>query len=368
MVKNIFERVKESISDFTSDPINNLGFLIPVLIGLITFISGVVNYIKFIVAGGYSSQISATKEFGIFDGYDQKFTTGTVGLITSGIVGKILLGLVLVEFVLLMINYFRTSGKAKRIVMIVDLVILAIQTILTTTIFWIAIGNLVISEEAAYEALKPLDGISINPKPILITYAVLTLAALICFLVLVLITRDCRWMIGYSAVALAISYIAIPLVFLFLQNVIPLATGVAALAIIAAVIFIGFKVALSGGSEGGSTSSGSSTSSTGGSWSSSYNEKKVNTGNLSERGESKRKKGELVIEETCAYVPDFNRTLGFKLWKVHGMMHDYIASDNGFTTREICSLEWYEKGKFHIYESESGREIKSGEIPWMKQN
>lgn len=94
--------------------------------------------------------------------------------------------------------------------------------------------------------------------------------------------------------------------------------------------------------------------------------KKLNTGNLSESEESKRKKDELVIEETRAYIPDLNRTFGFKLWKVHGMMNDYIASDNGITTREICSLEWFEKGKFHIYESESGREIKSSEIPWMK--
>ena len=61
-----------------------------------------------------------------------------------------------------------------------------------------------------------------------------------------------------------------------------------------------------------------------------------------------------------------NRTFGFKLWKIHGVMHDYIASDNGLTTREICSLEMFEKGKFHIYESESGKEIKSSQIPWMK--
>ena len=50
------------------------------------------------------------------------------------------------------------------------------------------------------------------------------------------------------------------------------------------------------------------------------------------------------------------------------MMHDYIASDNGLTTREVCSLEMFAKGKFHIYESESGKEIKSTKIPWMKQN
>lgn len=50
------------------------------------------------------------------------------------------------------------------------------------------------------------------------------------------------------------------------------------------------------------------------------------------------------------------------------MMHDYIASDNGLIIREICSLEMFEKVKFHIYESESGKGIKSSQISWMKQN
>lgn len=374
MIKNIFERTKESVRDFTSDPINNLGFLIPILIGMITFISGVISYIRFIVAGGYVNQVNATKEFGVFSGYDEKFTSGTTGMITAGVVGKIILVLIGIEFVLMLINYFRTSGKAKRIVMIVDLVVMVIQIVLTTAVFWIAIGNLVVSEEAAYEALKPFDGISINPKAILITYAVITLASLICFLVLVLITKDSRWMIGYSAIALAVAYIGLPLVFLFLQNVIPLATGAIALAIIALVLFIIFKVVLAGGGESGnagstgSTHSSSVSSSSGGGWFSDDDTKKVNTGNLSEAGEKKRKNKDLVIEETCAYIPYFNRTLGFKLWKVHGMMHDYVASDNGLTTREVCSLELFEKGKFHIYESESGKEIKSNQIPWMKQN
>ena len=371
MIKKVFERTKESIRDFTFDPINNLGYLIPVLIGLITFVSGVVAYVKFIVDGGYVSQINATKEFGLFDGYDDKFTSGTTGMITVGVIGKIILILVCVEFILMLVNYFRTSGKAKRIIMIVDLLFMGVQIALTATVFWIAIGNLVISEEAAYEALRPFDGMTINPKAILITYVVLTLISIITFLVLVLITKDCRWMIGYSAIALAVVYIGIPLVFLFLQNVIPLATGAVALAIIGIVIFIIFKVVLAGGTDGSSMSSSngpSSSSSSSSSWGADYNSKKVNTGNLSERGEKKRQNKELVIEETCAYVPDFNRTFGFKLWKIHGMMHDYIASDNGLTTREICSLEMFEKGKFHIYESESGKEIKSSQIPWMKQN
>ena len=71
-----------------------------------------------------------------------------------------------------------------------------------------------------------------------------------------------------------------------------------------------------------------------------------------------RKEGGLVIEDTCAYVLGFNRTLGFKLWKVHGILHDYIAGDNGAGTREIGSLEMFEKGKYHIYESESEKRLR----------
>lgn len=262
MIRDIFERTKESVRDFTSDPINNLGYLIPILIGAITFISGVISYIKFIVNGGYVNQVNATKEFGLFSGYDEKFTSGTAGMITAGIVGKIILTLICIEFVLLLINYFRTSGKAKRIIMVVDLIVMGIQIVLTTAVFWIAIGNLVVSEEAAYEALKPFEGISINPKAILITYAVVTLASLICFLILMLITKDCRWMIGYSTISLAVAYIGLPLVFLFLQNIIPLATGAIALAIIALVIFLGFKIFLGGDGESSSSGSYSSGAST----------------------------------------------------------------------------------------------------------
>ena len=256
MIRDIFERTKESVKDFTSDPIKNLGYLIPILIGLITFISGVISYIKFILDGGYVNQVNATKEFGLFSGYEEKFTSGTTGMITAGVVGKMILALICIELIFLMINYFRTSGKAKRIIMIVDLVVIGIQIALTTTVFWAAIGNLVISEEAAYEVLKPFEGMSINPKAILITYAVITLVSLICFLVLVLITKDCRRMTGYSAKALAVAYLGLPLVFLFLQNIIPLATGVIALAVIGLVIFIGFKIFLSV-VDGESTSSGS---------------------------------------------------------------------------------------------------------------
>lgn len=363
-VKGLVSRTGESIKGFGADPINNLGFLVPMAICLTSIISGIVTYIMFIVNGGYSSQVGSIKQNGL-DGISAGFTSGTTGMMVSGIVSKIFLALVIVELIVMLINYFKNRGKGMRIAMIVDLVAIGVIIALSTVVFWIVVGELVFSEDQIYQALGRFEGVTINLRAILIAYAVVTLVAVICFIVFTLITAECRWMVGYTALALVFANIVMPLFFLILQNIIPLVTGAVAIVVIGALIIFEIKIFASGGGE---ASSASSSSSSGGSWSSSYAEKKVNTGNLSESGEKKRAKHELVIEETCAYVPDFNRTFGFKLWKIHGMMHDYIASDNGMTTREICSLEWFEKGKFHIYESESGREIKSSEIPWMKQN
>ena len=48
-VKDLVSRTGESIKGFGEDPINNLGFLIPMAICLTSIISGIVAYIMFIV-------------------------------------------------------------------------------------------------------------------------------------------------------------------------------------------------------------------------------------------------------------------------------------------------------------------------------
>ena len=53
-IRSIFDRTKVSISTFTSNPISNLGFLIPIAIFITSFISGIVSYVIFIVQGGYN--------------------------------------------------------------------------------------------------------------------------------------------------------------------------------------------------------------------------------------------------------------------------------------------------------------------------
>lgn len=260
MIKNIYKKTKEAISNFSSDPINNLAFIIPVFIGLITFLSGILTYFMFILKGGYGNQASA---IGAYGGFDEKFTTGTTGLITSGIVGKIIFALVCVEFILMMINYFRNSGKAKRIVMIVDMVILVIQIILTVTVFGIAIGKLVINQEDAYEALKPFEGITINVKTLFITYGVISLVSIIVFIVLIKTSMECRCMVKNTVISLGISYIGIPLFFLVLENIVSLATSALTIIFVCGILFLVLKIFVGGASEGGGSSSGARASHSG---------------------------------------------------------------------------------------------------------
>ncbi len=359
MIKRIFERTKDSVINFRADIIHNLGYLITVCIMLLSFFREVILYIEFIVKGGYTEQIRTIMKNGGFDGFDKKITSDASVMIYSDVAGKIILSLVCIDVLIMMICYFRTSGKAKKIIMIVDLVLLAIQIVFTIVVFWIAVANVIIRKQNADELLKSLEGTSIHLSIVAISYIVLTIVSISTFLVLILITKDSRRIIGNLALALAVSYIGFPLVLYLLENAIPLLIKIVKLILVICIFFVLINMVRAAGSGGGKESSSSGSNSGG--------RTRAAAGNLSKKGEKKRQMKQRVVEENCAYIPYYNKFLGFKLWKIHGWMHDYIASDNGAATREICSLEEFEKGEFHIYESESGREIKSNEIPWMKQ-
>ena len=175
-VKGLISRTGESIKGFSSDPINNLGFLIPMAICLTSIVTGIVTYIMFIVNGGYSSQVGSIKENGL-DGISEGFTSGTTGMMVPGIVGKILLALVVAELIVMLINYFKNRGKGMRIAMIVDLVVMGVVIALSTVVFWIAVGKLVFSEEQLYQALGKFEGVTINLRAILIAYVAVTLVS-----------------------------------------------------------------------------------------------------------------------------------------------------------------------------------------------
>lgn len=241
-VRGLISRTGESIKGFSSDPINNLGFLIPMAICLTSIVTGIVTYIMFIVNGGYSSQVGSIKENGL-DGISEGFTSGTTGMMVSGIVDKILLALVVAELIVMLINYFKNRGKGMRIAMIVDLVVMGVVIALSTVVFWIAVGELVFSEEQLYQALGKFEGVTINLRAILIAYVAVTLVSAICFIVFTLITAECRWMVGYTALSLVFANIVMPLFFLILQNIIPIIGWL--LVIVVGILVVKFIISMS---------------------------------------------------------------------------------------------------------------------------
>lgn len=127
MLKNILPKTIDSIRNFTSDPINSLAYLTSVFTGIVAFISGIITYIMFIEQGGYTKQINEIKRTGALGNFENKFTTGTTNLITSGIAGKVIVFLILLEVVFLLIQYFRQNGRAKKIVLSIAGIIVIIQ-------------------------------------------------------------------------------------------------------------------------------------------------------------------------------------------------------------------------------------------------
>ena len=49
-----YEKTKELLKNFNKDTVCTFGYLIPIVIMMITVISGIVNEIRFIIEGGYS--------------------------------------------------------------------------------------------------------------------------------------------------------------------------------------------------------------------------------------------------------------------------------------------------------------------------
>lgn len=231
MIKNLINNVKDSIKDFKQDPIENLAFLVPVGIGLNALINGIIAYILFISRGGYTAQIQAVKEYGIFQSYEGKYTTGTTGMIIGGVAGKILIALLLVEFILLMFTYFKNTGIAKKIIMIIDLGVTGVRLIISLISYLCAMQG-----SNMDGVILPFGGNSLSVQKIIMINAIVTLCTIAIFFILILTTKACRWMLGYSAIALLMALALIPLIVLILENIIPIATGILAFIIVGIIV------------------------------------------------------------------------------------------------------------------------------------
>lgn len=371
-IADICRKVNDSIRNFRVDPINSLEYLIPIVIFLIGIINGVVTQYTFAHNGGYGAQMDAIKTYGVFDGYSEKFTTGTTGLIVHGFFGRVIFILVGMQLILIFYKCVKNNQKGLVISLVISVILLLFQVFMTDCLFGSRFSTFYINQtifETCSEKILTLlyRVVSVVPTiAIFIVYAVISIiAVLYAWANIFLICRieNNGSVVKNTALVFAFSMILVPLVLLFLQNVVPLLSSVLAV-ILMVVIIVGCFMAFAGGiTEGGKTSA-STKSIHGGKDNSSKRERTSDdsAGRKEKRMDKKEEK-----RENCAYITDLNCIGGIKLYKTHGVMNDYIMLDNGVVTRNICRLSEFEKGEFHIYDRRTGREVTSAEIEWEKR-
>lgn len=369
-IADICRKAKYSIKNFKSDPVNNLEYLIPIAIFLIGIINGIVTQRAFAHNGGYGAQMDAIKEYGLFDGYSEKFTTGTTGLILHGFLGKVILILAGIQLMLIFYKCIKNNANAFILLLVVSGLLVVFQIFMTDCLFASEFSTVYMSQETfeiCYEKISGImyDIVEVVPDILVVAvYAVISIGAVIGFLFSVygisMIENNGRT-IKNTALVLAFSMILVPLVLLFLQNVVPLLSGVLAVVLMVAIIVICFVTFIGGLTEGGGEAA-QAKSVRNESGSSPRREKAAAYSNM--KGERKMTEKESKVRRV--YVTDLNDIGGCKLYRVHGMLKDYIVRYNGVAEGKICTVEEFQSGKVHIYDKATGREIPGSEIPWKK--
>lgn len=358
-IQDKIENTKMAIAYLKEDAVESIGFLIPIVIELTAIICGVVAYVLFIVRGGYTNQIALIKEAGargVFDG----FTTGTTGMIVSGVVGKVLVLLLFIQAIIILCTYFKNAKVPMKVAMVVDLAAGLVMAVATTIMF---AANLIKPEKLPGFLIRMAE--TGNLKTISMICAGIWIVTVICFFAFILRTAGCRQQALLALESILVSFVIVPLLFLLIQNIIPLVI----IAIVTVIMIFGGKMVLGGsGSEsggGGHSFGGHSKKSA--TFKSSDQELPFETNsshnedNKEDPNEAKIRAGNFVKTNNSAYIPGF-----IKLYRVHGDMHDYVITEGSLGSSELCSLYDLEHGNFHIYEAPSKREIPYNTIPWKR--
>ena len=244
-----YEKTKELVKNINKDTVYTLGYVIPIVIMMITVISGSVNEIRFIIEGGYSKQWRAIANYGLFGGYDKKFTNGTADLIFAHPLWEIIILLIIAEIVFIVIHFFvMNSSKVKKTFMIIDLLGMGIIAYFVSHIFIIYDDH---SERMAEWTSDLRKAGQFGGLKFFVMLFIVSVIAL--FIWCIWKIEDCKQMGTLSLVMLLISLIVIPLFLLLLQNILPLVTGALAIIILIVLGFLAIKIIgiFAGGSDEG---------------------------------------------------------------------------------------------------------------------
>lgn len=342
-----------AVKTISQSPLESLGKLLPRIMVGVSLIAFFYAILLFGTTGGFTNQVTMLKD-DFLEGINGGFTSGNSSILTSGNVAKILQCFFVAEVAVLLILYMKNASNWKRILFGICILI---EAILAGGLIFISRVNcykIQVSEALENKIVEllinfdrgNLSAISTSVK----VFVGIGIMALFVSVLLILIS-EFRWIIKDTTIALLLSYVILPLLLRVLENVIPLCAGIVWAVLVFVVVFAIFASFFGGGEGASSGSSG---------WSGSG----VSSIGASSQSEGKKKTDAPEKKDNCIYISDYNRSFGIKLYKVHGATHDYVQLDNGIATREICSLESLKRGKYHIFDEKTKREIRENEIPW----
>lgn len=327
-----------SIKNIKERPLESLAQLFPVSMVCTSAVGFIVAIVMFIVEGGFSNQIRAAIKGDFFGGISEGFTSGTTLILTSGVVSKIISVFLLAEIIVLVILYFKTESKVKKIVAGICLGIGGV--LFGFAGFFLAVGFGVISSEKAeiilLNMLSNLDSMQIdvivNGLKII---ALIGVVLLIVFTVLMFTSQN-RWIIKNTVIAILISYIILPLVLLLIENLIPMFIGLIAIVIIVGILLFTAKLFLEGEGE---SSSG-------------YNYEYSNYSKSSK-----------PVKSTEPYQKEIKDWSG-PFWRDEGGLGFFLSQEDHIycyniwkEKHAICTVTAFETGKVAIIDSKTKRRI-----------
>lgn len=249
-IKNI-KRIK-SKRMLVQEAIYYIGIIVALLVLVTSIIVGIASYVLFIVDGGYSSQIELIKASGL-GGLAKCFTAGTVKTMMTGKAGLLLRILSMSEITIILVYFFMRSNCKTNIIMAIDLVSWVACIIIALIILGrsnFSNQSLILLEDTLYDLGDA------QKRVFLIVYLIICLVTIIIWGVLFFRVFECSELFVVAAFVALCSYVLLPLLFLILENIIPI-LGWGLVIILGIVAF--FIIALMSGS--GSSGSGSSGSS-----------------------------------------------------------------------------------------------------------
>lgn len=320
LIGDIVTKTSYAIKDFHSDPIQNLAIILPAAACTISLVRSVVQYVRFLLSGGYTEQFEVSVKSGMFIADRLGSSLNDAGPI------ELCIGFCLaVGFILLVICYWRKVNLQKRIFMAIAISLVGISAVGLFLFNAIYNGRIPIPPAGSLERLIVDKGGSV-----LHVFTALLALSVLLVCILIFITES-RGLLAFVFKAILLSSILIPLLFWVIENIVILVRTAIYLLIFAVVGGVGLFILVGSiASDGGGTSSAP----------------------VSKQSKSSS-------QPTTAKIPErrFSGNVRFYVdegeYSILVPAGKCIFADTALDKHiYVCTLKDYKNGKFHIYLNE----------------